>query len=98
MSDILIPDDASIRLALHAGAWTVGICRPGTPSDIGTATTQPGTVSGLLTHDHGMAWPDRRGVALANALLSTPDAPVFLRFHTLADALECRRRLEGGGA
>lgn len=54
-----------------------------------------GGQSALLTHDEGLTWPDTRGEALAAATLAHGGA-VALAFHTLADALECKGRLEGG--
>jgi hypothetical protein len=54
-------------------------------------------VSALLTHDEGLSWPDARGEALAAAIFDHGGAVAFA-FVNLADALACKRRLEGGAA
>jgi hypothetical protein len=92
---IAVPSDANIRLAQHGGEWVVSVARAGAPEVIADAMARPG-LSGIVTHDRGLSWPDRRGEALATALLAQPGAVVFLLFASLADALGCRRRLEGG--
>lgn len=53
-----------------------------------------GAVSAVLTHDEGMTWPNARGEALAVAILDEGGA-VALAFRNIADALACKRRLEG---
>lgn len=57
--------------------------------------TRRGAFSALLTHDEGLAWPNRQGEALARATLAQ-GGTVALAFATLADALGCKARLEGG--
>jgi hypothetical protein len=54
-----------------------------------------GGTSALLTHDQGLTWPHQRGEALARATLAQ-GGTVALAFATLADALGCKARLEGG--
>jgi len=54
-----------------------------------------GGSSALLTHDEGLTWPNQRGEALARATLAH-GGTVALAFATLADALGCKARLEGG--
>lgn len=56
---------------------------------------RPGGLSALVTHDPGGTWPDRKGEALAMAVLARGGA-VGLAFASVADALACKRRLEGG--
>ena len=92
---ILIPPDASIRLSREGGAWCVSIARSGAPSSLLDCLSRSGQ-SGIVTHDPGMNWPDRKGVALINALLTQPEAAAFLLFATNADAVGCWTRLEGG--
>jgi hypothetical protein len=55
---------------------------------------RPGGLSALVTHDPGGTWPDRRGEALAMAVLGRGGA-VGLAFASVADALACKLRLEG---
>jgi hypothetical protein len=78
---------------------------PGSPWVVICATTpeaarleslrRRGGTSALLTHDEGLSWPNLRGEALAAATLAQGGA-VALAFLTLADALACKTRLEGG--
>ena len=56
-----------------------------------------GALSAFLTHDEGLNWPNRRGEMLAGETLARGGA-VALAFATMADALACKRRLEGGAA
>ena len=58
---------------------------------------RPGGLSALVTHDPGETWPDRKGEALAMAVLARGGA-VGLAFASVADALVCKRRLEGGAS
>ena len=55
---------------------------------------QPGGLSALVTHDPGGTWPDRKGEALAMAVLARGGA-VGLAFASVDAALACKRRLEG---
>ncbi len=55
---------------------------------------RPGGLSALVTHDPGGTWPDRKGEALAMAVLVRGGA-VGLAFASVADAVVCMRRLEG---
>ncbi len=55
---------------------------------------RPGGVSGLITHDPGLHWPDRRGESLLRATLKAGGA-VALVFTSLHDALRCQTRLRG---
>ena len=55
---------------------------------------RPDGLSALVTHDPGGTWPDREGEALAMAMLARRGA-VGLAFASIADALACKRRLEG---
>ena len=59
------------------------------------ALTRPGQVSALLTHDLGRYWPDSYGEKLAFSVLDQ-GGTIALAFVSLADALHCKRRLEGG--
>lgn len=58
---------------------------------------RPGGLAALVTHDPGGTWPDRKGEALAMAVLAQGGA-VGLAFASIADALACKRRLEGGAS
>ena len=93
---IVIPQDATIRLANEGRGWFVSIARPGAPSDIIANMQRPG-LAGIITHDPGMSWPDKRGEQLANLTLAQPETAIFLVFADLAGALACRKRLEAGG-
>jgi hypothetical protein len=89
-----LPADGSVRLHIRPEGFLVCVARPpleATPE----ALSAPGMVHAKLTHDAGCAWPDRRGERLAAAALAATGA-VVLAFATLADALACRQRLEGG--
>jgi hypothetical protein len=55
---------------------------------------RPGGLAALVTHDPGGTWPDRKGEAMAMAVLARGGA-VGLAFASIADALACKRRLEG---
>ncbi len=93
---IRIPQDATIRVANEVMGWTVSIVRPGAPSGIAAIPCCPG-LSGIITHDAGMSWPDKQGEQLANVTLAQLETAVFLVFTDLAGALACRKRLEAGG-
>lgn len=54
-----------------------------------------GSLSAMLTHAEGIAWPDWRGERLAMATLAA-GGTACLAFRSLADALRCKRRLDGG--
>lgn len=101
-------DTGSIRLALPMGgaarlfslpdlpgfAWVVVAAAIPEAARL-ESLTRRGGASALLTHDEGLAWPNRKGEALAVAMLAQGGA-VALAFRTLADALACKARLEGG--
>ena len=99
-----VPEGGAARLfhvpavaGLHPGGWAVVIAR--TPEDARPERLmRPGEVQVILTHDEGLSWPSRRGEALADAALAVGGGPVALVFRVLADALACKRRLEGGAA
>jgi len=55
--------------------------------------SRPGEMTALLTHDEGLTWPDRRGIALAEAMLEAGGVAV-LQFERMADALACHGRLK----
>ena len=55
-----------------------------------------GGLSAMLTHAEGIAWPDWRGERLAIETLAI-GGTVCLAFYSLADAIRCATRLEGGG-
>ncbi len=92
---IIVPSDARIGLFREGGAWCVSIARFGAPASLPDFLSRPG-LSGILTHNPGMSWPDRKGERLASATLAVEGTSVFLLFHSLADAMGCRKRLEGG--
>jgi len=99
-----VPEGGAARLfhvpavaGLHPGGWAVIIAR--TPEEARPeCLLQRGKVHAVLTHDEGLTWPSRRGEALADATLAEGGGPVALVFRVLADALACKRRLEGGVA
>ena len=90
-----VPSDASVRLAWDGVAWCVSITRLGSPSTLHACMRNPG-LCGVISHDPGVSWPDRKGVALVNGLLAQPEAAAFLLFATNADAVACWWRLNGG--
>lgn len=55
---------------------------------------RPGSVCALLTHELGMAWPDKRGIGLIEGVLAQSDGVAILGFEGLSDALACKRRLQ----
>jgi hypothetical protein len=55
----------------------------------------PGRVFAWLSHDAGLAWPNRRGELLMDAVLAQ-GGTVALVFEAAADALACRERLIAG--
>lgn len=81
----------------HRGGWAIIIAT--TPEDASPdRLVQRGKVHAVITHDEGLTWPSRRSEVLADAVLAEGGGPVALVFHVLADALACKRRLEGGTA
>ena len=94
---IAIPADATTRLFRDAGGWCVSIIREGAAPTIYENLARPG-LTGQFTHDPGVPWPDRKGVALVNALLAQPESAAFLMFANNADAVACWERLNGGAA
>ncbi len=52
---------------------------------------KPG-MSGIITYDAGLSWPDRTGQRMAEALLQAGQ-PVAFGFATVVDALACHSRL-----
>jgi hypothetical protein len=57
----------------------------------------PGRLSVLLSHDPGVAWPDRRGELLMDAVLAEYGT-VALLFAAAEDAIACRNRLTRPGS
>ena len=99
-----VPEGGAARLfhvpavaGLHPGGWAVIIARHAEDARP-ECLMRPGEVHAVLTHDEGLCWPNPRGVALADAALAEGGGPVALVFRGLADALACKRRLEGGAA
>jgi hypothetical protein len=97
---IALPPDT--RAAVHSVAapdgsrpWIVMVAVGFDPGI--DATPRAGTVSAVLSHDRGLAFPDAKGIAYAQAVLAEGGtvAPCFAQ---LADALECQRRLRKAGA
>jgi hypothetical protein len=67
------------------------------PQRLGLAgLTRPGTVNCILTHDAGLTWPDKKGEAMARAVVQERGV-VALCFATLADAMGCQRRVKEHG-
>lgn len=103
-----MPETSSPRLTLPAGgaarlfnvsdcpgfAWAVVVASRPEAARL-ESLNRRGALSALLTHDEGLTWPNTRGEALAAATLLHGGA-VALAFVTLADALRCKARLDGG--
>ena len=94
---IAIPADATARLFGDVGGWCVSILRKGAAPTLAANLARP-RLTAILTHDPGVPWPERKGVALVNALLAQPEAAAFLMFANHADAVACWERLNGGAA
>jgi hypothetical protein len=96
---IALPPDT--RCAVHSipaaigRAWAVMVAVgiDPTPDAIGA----PGTVAAVLSHDRGMAFPDAKGIAYAEAVLAEGGCCTFC-FVDLADAMECVAQLRKAGA
>ena len=83
------------RLLVAKGQFVVVASMTSLPSNgIDELFCRPGGVSGLLTHDPGVCWPDPRGESLLRATLKAGGA-VALVFTSLHDALRCQNRLRG---
>jgi hypothetical protein len=54
--------------------------------------TKPGTMVAMLTHDAETDWPDRQGVAMAEATLERGGS-VITQFETMAGALSAHGRV-----
>jgi len=83
-----------VRLHIRPEGYLVCVARPpleATPE----AVFAPGRMHAALTHDAGCSWPDRVGELFAEEALAAGGAAVLV-FASLADALACRQRLEGG--
>ncbi len=87
-----IPDDVNIRMFSENGRWFVGVARNGRSVDLSDVVT-PGNMSALLTHDEGVSWPDRTGLALFGFVMMDDAGAVVLQFESLADAMACRKTL-----
>jgi hypothetical protein len=101
MTDFPASCDVRITTSPNGGAtWAVLVAAPPLKAEIATFL-RPGGLAALLTHDEGVCWPDRTGVAMAVAMLNQGGAVAF-EFQCLADALRCetrlRRELARGGA
>lgn len=92
-----IPEGGIARmfnLTSHDFPWTIIIAKiPGAadPANL----IKAGQITAMCTHDEGVSWPAARSVSVAVAALEQ-DGVVALSFVTLADALACKARLEGG--
>ena len=90
------PPGTEVRLGLVAdlGGYFVFLAAP--PLTAGThlldQVGRPGALTALLTHDDGMHWTDREGVALAEATLAAGGS-VVMQFTTVMDALAAHARL-----
>lgn len=100
VTDLKLPTGGAARLYSMPPPgemrWYVGACRDPDRTDIAEAFTRP-SVSALLTHDEGIAWPDDYGVRLAAAVLERGGTAIFA-FVRLVDARACLKRLTGGAA
>lgn len=76
-------------------AWSVVVALPPVAPDPANLL-RPGEAAALLTHDHGVAWPDAAGELLAAETLRRGGV-ASLAFASLADALACKARIGGGG-
>lgn len=80
---------------LHGCAHAIVIAHPPVEA-VPEAIWRSGS-NALLTHDPGMAWPDRRGEELARAALKQGGVAA-LAFSSKGDARRCLRRLARGGS
>ncbi len=91
-----LPDNCDIRLVMlpaPGGGTEVFVIAAPPPLKAGLALfgRKPG-LSGIITHDAGLSWPDRTGQRMAETLLRNGH-PVAFGFQNLADALACHGRL-----
>ncbi len=99
-SRLRMPHGGAARLfsVPHVYGWTWGVFLAANQKFAHPdALRVPGRVSATLTHDAGISWPDWRGERLAVEMLAI-GGTVCLAFHGLADAIRCKKRLEGGGS
>ena len=99
MSSIRLP--LGVTIATHSGpqpehAWLV-IAAPAGIKPKQAALVAGGALTVLLTHDRGVAQPDAKGRALAEAALADGCVVAFA-FAALADAIECSKWLRKAGA
>ena len=91
-----LPPGTDVRLGLMPDVPAYFVFIAPAPLKAGThlldLVNRPGEVAALLTHDAGVNWTDRHGVALAESVL-TEGGAVIMQFETMADALAAHRRL-----
>lgn len=91
-----LPPGTDIRMGMHAGVSLYYVFLVPRPREANMRLLDemaaPGCLSALLTHEAGIDWPDRRGVALAEETLAL-GSPVILQFARLSDALAAHKRL-----
>jgi hypothetical protein len=98
-SRLRLPTAGAARLYaltdVHGFAWAVIAASEPERARL-ECLTRPGCLSAMLTHPEGVAWPDWRGERLAIETLAI-GGTVCMAFGNVADAIRCKRRLEGGG-
>lgn len=97
---LTLPGDAEVKIYAHRGGvpptWVVIVARSPVRAEP-ESLRRPGGLFAILTHDLGMTWPDEEGEALAAGFLAQGGVAALM-FFSAADALACKRRLQGGAA
>lgn len=100
MPTLTLPASATARLHMRVGAdmpYIVTALTPPLEAVPEAIMLAPLGISAVLTHDSGLSWPDKRGEALAAAILERGGG-IILAFERLADAMACHKRLTAGRA
>ena len=91
-----LPPGCDVRLGMPAGVSLYYVLIAPRPREANMRLLDelaaPGCLSTLLTHEAGINWPDKQGVALIEAVL-LEGGPAILQFSRLSDALAAHKRL-----
>ena len=92
---LTLPAGGACRLYVMAPIGYVVVAAAAPADATLEALRRRGHLSALLTHDPGLTWPRARGEAIGAEMLAA-GGTLAMQFPELADAMACKRRLEGG--
>ena len=100
MTRLRLPENGAARLYslpdAPGFAWAVIVSANPEPARLESLKRRKG-LSAILTRADGIAWPDWQGERLAVETLAI-GGTVCLAFRNVANAIRCRKGLEGGAA